>query len=92
VTGEDCHIDTQSSWVTSMAWPQVTSQDEPEHLLVGTINGSVAMLTIFPRNIQHEELVHCSQQYGKCKIIFLHVYYFFGTHFYHSLLMNMLTA
>ncbi|XP_021933596.1 probable E3 ubiquitin-protein ligase HERC1 isoform X3 [Zootermopsis nevadensis] len=64
VTGEDCHIDTQLAWVTSMAWPQVTSQDEPEHLLVGTINGSVAMLTIFPRSKQHEELVHCSQQYA----------------------------
>lgn len=64
VTGEDCHIDTQPAWVTSMAWPQVTSQDEPEHLLVGTINGSVALLTIFPRNKQREELVHCSQQYA----------------------------
>ncbi|XP_069694063.1 probable E3 ubiquitin-protein ligase HERC1 isoform X1 [Periplaneta americana] len=64
VTGEDCHIDTQPAWITSMAWPQVASQDEPEHLLIGTINGSVAMLTIFPRNKQREELVQFSQQYA----------------------------
>jgi len=68
VTGEDCHVDIQPAWITSMAWPQLTSQDEPEHLLVGTINGSVAMLTLFPRNKQHEELVNCSQQYGECTV------------------------
>jgi hypothetical protein len=68
VTGEDCHIDIQPAWITSMAWPQLTSQDEPEHLLVGTINGSVNMLTVFPRNKQHEELVNCSQQYGECTV------------------------
>lgn len=92
MTGEDFHIDTQPAWVTSIAWPQVTSQDEPEHLLVGTINGSVALLTIFPRNKQREELVHCSQQYGKWEIIFLHFRYLFITHLYHSLLMKRLTC
>lgn len=92
MTGEDFHIDTQSAWVTSMAWPQVASQDEPEYLLVGTINGSVVLLTIFPRNKQREELVHYSQQYGKWEIIFLHLYYLFIMHLYPSLLMKRLTC
>jgi hypothetical protein len=92
VTGEDCHIDVQPAWVTSMAWPQVSSQDEPEHLLVGTINGSVALLTIFPRNKQREELVHCSEQYGKWDII-LHIHHcLFITYLYNSLLVKRLTS
>ena len=65
VTGEDCHVDAQNAWITAMAWPQLASQDGPEHLLVGTINGTIAMLTIFTRNMQREEFVHCSQQYGE---------------------------
>jgi hypothetical protein len=92
VTGEDCHIDVQPAWVTSMAWPQVSSQDEPEHLLIGTINGSVALLTIFPRNKQREELVHCSEQYGKWVIILLSHHYLFITYLYNSLLMERLTS
>lgn len=72
--GDDCYIDCQTVWVTTMCWPKMrNSECMQEHLLMGRINGTVALLTIEPNNIQREELDDCSQLGGNAVASVLHI-------------------
>ncbi|XP_049838129.1 LOW QUALITY PROTEIN: probable E3 ubiquitin-protein ligase HERC1 [Schistocerca gregaria] len=63
-SAENCQIDTQEAWVTALAWPQVAcTERNSEHLLVGTITGSVALLTVSKGCVQHDDLIIGTQPY-----------------------------
>ncbi|XP_068081364.1 probable E3 ubiquitin-protein ligase HERC1 [Anabrus simplex] len=57
LTCDEYHIDVQQAWVTALCWPRFRCDGGPEHMLVGTINGTVALLNILPHSTQKEELV-----------------------------------
>lgn len=62
---KEFYIDEQSAYITSIAWPKVEKQSEKQHLLVGRINGSVAIVTFNNDQKETEELENCSKSYGK---------------------------
>ncbi|XP_054287973.1 probable E3 ubiquitin-protein ligase HERC1 [Macrosteles quadrilineatus] len=63
--GEDFLIDSQPEWITALCWPQISIVGHSQEcLLVGRINGSVAMVTVEPGNWHTDELVNCSLSFS----------------------------
>lgn len=62
---QEWYIVEQTAYITSTAWAKVETGDDVYHLLIGKINGSVALVTVSNNEKVSEELDHCSKSYGK---------------------------
>ena len=65
------HLDVQSHWVTALTFPRYKGLFEgsmglaTDCLVVGRLNGSVALIDIVGQSFRRSELQHCSRQDGE---------------------------
>lgn len=60
-------IDDQHEFVTCMTWPKYKHEDvnKKDYLLVGRIDGTVSLISVYRGNKEIETLINCSLSHGK---------------------------
>lgn len=60
---KEFYIDEQSAYITCVTWPKIERQSEKQQLIVGRINGSVALVMFNNEQKETLELENCSKSY-----------------------------
>ena len=69
-TGGPGHLDVQPHWTTALTWPRHKGAFEgglglvTDCLLIGRLDGSLAVIDVFGQNFRRRELQHCFRQDG----------------------------